>query len=168
MGGVSLVALLAKRSFTSKKGVESAVFLKLPPSKTQLQLFGGNLTIDEFRKGAIRFDGTFCGEEPTVKRVRDEVVPPAFLDVAKISVAKCNTSGGNLVRPSDAGFFTGSSEKKRKSVASVTVIAPKIENVLSIREKMQITKKKRAVIGGFGGTTKTLDSIMGLKYVVKT
>jgi hypothetical protein len=100
---VSLIALEANRSRRRyvgyEKSIENAFVLGSVSSKESLQMFGGSTTIEEFRKGCLRFDGTVIGGEPqlphtSLQSIRNQLVPPAFIDKSKVQIFRCVCIGG--------------------------------------------------------------------------
>jgi hypothetical protein len=121
-GSVSLVALEANRSRRRLQGYEkcadNSVLVKALPRKECLQMFGGTVGIEDFRKGCIRYDGSVIGEEATLpskslNRKRHGMVPAAFIDESKVSVLRCVCMGG-VLRPVDNASTMMSTSKQQQ------------------------------------------------------
>jgi hypothetical protein len=99
------IAVLAQKVrkvvVATKPGMHDAVLLKSVPSKFTLKMFGGSMSIDAYRSGCMRIDGSYCGEDPSnpmnmlAKRHRSDYEPPAFIDnaTAKIIRRSVNANG---------------------------------------------------------------------------
>jgi hypothetical protein len=133
-----------------------------------LKAFGGQLTIDEYRRGFVQFDGTICGPQDFIdmmlppKRPRAGYVPPAFLDNSIVSIVRCTTEGGVLGRTAASGSF---STRSRSAAACSHAPIPTGPGPAptSIKEKMEKSKRRRQAPVTRRGGSVTLDSSMGIK-----
>ena len=100
---VSLIALEANRSRRRYVGydkkIDNALVLGSVSAKECLKMFGGSITIEQFRKGCLRFDGTIIGGEDqlphtSLQSTRNGLVPPAFIDRSKVQILRCVIVGG--------------------------------------------------------------------------
>jgi hypothetical protein len=169
--GASTIALLANRCRRLHEGEKSscanALFLQLPADRNNLKMFGGDMSIETFRRGCIKFDGTICGEQEDFlsllpkKRPRENICPPAFINAVMLSTVRCNTACGLIQRPTnDSSFLFNLKAGKKASTKELYVNTEK--SALSIREKMAQSKKQREMNGGIGGKNITLDRTMGI------
>lgn len=103
----SEIALIANKCFRAKAGNENQrLFLKALPPIAELKKFGGEMSIDEFRNGCTRFDGSTVGETGDVlddlltESHRNKFFPTFFCTTELTSVS-CVTNMGKLVTASD-------------------------------------------------------------------
>ena len=137
----SVIALVANRVrlLTSKEnsGPETAVFLHALPRRESLLMFGGPLTIEKFRDGCMRVDGSFVGRERADSKslVRRCEVPPAFIDEKIVGLVRCAPSG---MRSSHVEAFV-SSAPPHQSTRYPT-------SDLILRQKLLTAQKKKSHI----------------------
>jgi hypothetical protein len=102
--GISLEANRSRRRFLgTQRGVEDVMYIKALPAREKLRMFGGTMTIDEYRLGSPRFDGRLIGEDGALlqellrapPRLRDDLVPRAFIDDAIVTALRCSVMPGS-------------------------------------------------------------------------
>ncbi|KAG5186459.1 hypothetical protein JKP88DRAFT_241067 [Tribonema minus] len=108
-GGVTYIALEANRSrrryMGTQKGVNDVIYVKSVPVRERLKMFGGSMSIDEFRKGSLRFDGTLIGGENSDiledlmrgRTTRADLAPPVFVDENAVQTLRCICAPGSGV-----------------------------------------------------------------------
>ncbi|KAG5192166.1 hypothetical protein JKP88DRAFT_250986 [Tribonema minus] len=153
---VSRIALLANRARSVPSGERpsclNAVYLRCLPSRERLEMFGGDLSIHEYRAGCMRLDGTIIGSPYAAIPAR--CVPPSFMQARGVLMIPCTAVQGDL-RPCE-------------SVNSVAIAAtgaprqshrPRVPGEDSIRQRLQEHRNPSP-------SQVTLDNSMGI--VVRT
>lgn len=166
---VTYLALLANKNRLLHLGETSkatnAVFIKPVPNKYTLKLFGGSLSIDEYRRGCIRFDGSTCGQADQLfgyldpKKRRDWIQPPSFIDKSIVTIVRCENINGELKRSNDGtSVFPKMGHQPQRSASSTQ----NTSSDMSIRQRMAESRKRRETPGQGKGGAKTLDQSMGV------
>lgn len=123
-GAVSLIAVEANKSrrryLRKERCVDGGILLRNLPRKEKLQMFGGKMSIEQLRNGCTRFDGSVIGEEnplsvKLLKQVRNDMLPPAFLDESIVSVLRCVSVGGVTRPTSHEAFKSHARQQKSQS-----------------------------------------------------
>lgn len=149
------LALLANKARHLEEGETSnannAIMIKAVPSKYKLIHFGGNMTIEEFRQGCMRLDGSICGDGPRMfdfrkpRSRREEIEPPCFIDKSIVTIVRCIPDGTSFRNFTDNGIslFNTSRGTTNKQAASAPIMSADGGSNQTIREKMAISRKRR-------------------------
>ena len=180
--GLPLVALLAHKARVAKteKRGELVHLLNLP-SKNRLRMFGGEMTIDEFRNGSLRIDGEIIGTPPSFVDTlmhRSTLLPPIFITESDLLQTKrMFVVNGNPVPYTNDGDYTFDFSNKRTERAKAiskkrsrsSNVPPECLVAASLKATDCDIKTKLAKKWQSEGTrpksnsARTLSSVMGVK-----
>lgn len=166
-GNISFIALEANRSrrrnLGVRRGLSDVIYVKSVPPRERLKMFGGSMSIDEYRKGALRYDGSIIGGEDQdilddlvrTRATREDLVPPAFLDENAVQTLRCLCApGSGVAKPLRDDVMTTFGLSNRRSSNKC-----RVRNLCtdeSIRQRMQQTANVKPSNEG------TLFSSMGI------
>lgn len=175
---IMYLALIANRARHLPPGDDShagnAYYIRGLPNKYQLEMFGGQKRIDQYREGCMRLDGSICGYEDDLielmlprKFRREHIEPPAFIDKSIVTIVRCETVAGQVTRcnngksvfPNTNIAYSGQNGRRSAAVNSGGVSTGPD---LSIREKMIQSRKRREAPVASANGAQTLDSSMGV------
>ena len=141
------LALLANRVRVLPDGEKSnesnAHVLKAAPTRNKLKLFGGNLTIEQFRDGFMTLFGEILGTDAKVcekgrAEFRAGITPFVFLNESLLKQARYSCTGSWLLNV-DNNDFSHRNKRQRNN----TIQFPARESIQSIHEKMIQNQKSR-------------------------
>lgn len=154
----------------SKSGPQNAYFVKLPASRNSLKMFGGKVSIDEYRDGFMRLDGSIIGTDPTnplnmLKKRKRNVELPSFIDdsiakMVRVSVAKTGILQNHRLNEKNR-FYSNAANAKQ----SGPTVNPHQYGERAIQQKLEESRVRREVKST--NANHRLDSIMKLSIKQK-
>lgn len=169
------IALLANRHRKLHEGHKSSasngITLRTLPKRSALRLFGGHMTIEEYRQGCIQLDGTVCGEDQIMtllrpKQRRECYEAPAFIDKSIVTIVRCEVNNGQFSTcHSGMPTFNSGTNRNIRSCSSTnntsTGNPAAAGNDMSIRQKMAESRRRKSSATAFSSGM-TLDRVMGV------
>jgi len=153
----------------AKSGPSNAYFVKLPASRNSLKMFGGKASIDEYRDGFMRLDGSIIGTDPTnplnmLKKRKRNVELPSFIDdsiakMVRVSVAKTGILQNHRLNEKNR-FYNNAANAKQNGPA----VNPQYGE-RAIQQKLEESRVRREVKST--SANHRLDSIMKLSIKQK-
>lgn len=133
-----------------KSGPQNAYFVKLPPPRNSLQMFGGTSTIDQWRDGFMKLDGSIIGTDPTnpmgmLKKRKRDVELPSFIDdsiakMVRVSVAKTGILQNHRINENKR-FYSSSAS----AVQTGPTTNPYQFGERAIQQKLEESRQRREV-----------------------
>jgi len=123
-----------------KSNAKNAHVLKTAPERNLLQMFGGNLSIEEFRSGFMTLTGDIIGtdlklSERDRRQIRADIKPPIFLDSSLLSKNRYSSIDGWLLNVNNGQ--NSSTVRKRGRQNEPT------SSIQSIYDKMVVNQRTR-------------------------
>ncbi|KAG5187478.1 hypothetical protein JKP88DRAFT_243978 [Tribonema minus] len=170
-GSVTRIALEANRSrrrfLGIERGLRDVVYVKSLPAREMLKMFGGDMSVEDYRRGLLRYDGSIIGgEEPNlvedlirVHTSRQDVVPLAFIDEGSVQTIRCTSvPGTGFGRPIHPDVILEPQCRRRGATALARSRARNVCTEESIRTRIQGMNSEAQNHAG------TLMSSMGIKF----
>lgn len=173
-GDISLIAIVAnkaRRMHTgNEKGTHNAVWLVNVPPRDKLRLFGGTMDIEQFRKGCLRYDGTFIGLEdgspPPKEPSRTGLKPAAFIDESIVSLVRCTTEHGTpQTAKAQHEFNCGNLRPSQYSRYKPSDYSLRLK--LEARRKIPTIRNQHTLDSTMGVTVTQVTSVTGQKRKTK-